>query len=271
MANQIYIEKSYIAASILNFKSKYLREEFITLEELSYVSNQFQKKLNEQNSSAIILDRINNDYFDISDVIKINRSNGLTLKSIITRYQGYLDLDILLLIWNEETICDYLRELQKVESMSSDVSCCKMTRKFKSLDDNLEKLNDENCQKIKYFTPEKCAIIYKRFEEELDNCFGFLPCLGESLDYGCGNVCLEESYGTFLFYTVDRAAKFDVKKFNDVRIAIKELALFYYEICYIDNPLQMEQIICQTLGLNCKEELTTENSDVMTLKRKNTI
>ena len=47
MANTIFIEKSYIAASILNVKSKYLRKEFITLEELNYISNQFQKKLNE--------------------------------------------------------------------------------------------------------------------------------------------------------------------------------------------------------------------------------
>ena len=120
MENTIFIEKSYIAASILNFKSKYLRKEFITLEELNYISNQFQKKLNEQNFNAIILDRIDTDYFDVSDVIKINKSKGLSLESIIARYQGYLDLDILLLIWNKETIFDYLIELKKIESINED-------------------------------------------------------------------------------------------------------------------------------------------------------
>ena len=110
MANTIFIEKSYIAASILNAKSKCLRKEFTTLEELNYISNQFQKKLNEQNFNAIILDKIDTDYFDVSDVIKINKSKGLSLESIINRYQGYLDLDILLLIWNKETILDYLNE-----------------------------------------------------------------------------------------------------------------------------------------------------------------
>ena len=120
MENTIFIEKSYIAASILNVKSKYLRKEFITLEELNYISNQFQKKLNEQNFNAIILDRIDTDYFDVSDVIKINKSKGLSLESIIARYQGYLDLDILLLIWNKETIFDYLIELKKIESINED-------------------------------------------------------------------------------------------------------------------------------------------------------
>ena len=48
MANTIFIEKSYIAASILNVKSKYLRKEFITLEELNYISNQIQKQINEE-------------------------------------------------------------------------------------------------------------------------------------------------------------------------------------------------------------------------------
>lgn len=116
----VFIEKSYIAALILNVKSKYLRKEFITLEELNYISNQFQKKLNEQNFNAIILDRIDTDYFDISDVIKINKSKGLSLESILTRYQGYLDLDILLLIWNKDTIFDYLSELKKIESINED-------------------------------------------------------------------------------------------------------------------------------------------------------
>ena len=120
MANTIFIEKSYIAASILNVKSKYLRKEFITLEELNYISNQFQKKLNEQNFNAIIFDEIDTDYFDISDVIKVNKSKGLSLESIIARYQGYLDLDILLLIWNKDTIFYYLVELKKIESINED-------------------------------------------------------------------------------------------------------------------------------------------------------
>lgn len=120
MANTIFIEKSYIVASILNVKSECLRKEFITLEELNYISNQFQRKLNEQNFDAIILDKIDTDFFDVSDIIKINKSKGLSIESIINRYQGYLDLDILLLIWNKEIILDYLSEFKAIESINED-------------------------------------------------------------------------------------------------------------------------------------------------------
>lgn len=117
MANTIFLEKSYIIASILNVKSKYLRKDFVTIEELNYISNQFQKKLNEENFDAIILDNIDLDYFDVSDVIKINKSQGLSLESVINRYQGYLDLDILLLIWNKETVLNYLTEFILIKSI----------------------------------------------------------------------------------------------------------------------------------------------------------
>lgn len=116
MLNTIFIEKSYIVSSILNAKSKHLRKEYITLEELNYISDCFQKKLNELNINAVILDKIDADYFDVSDVIKINKSKGLSLDSIINRYQGYLDLDILLLIWDEETILGYLSELKEIKT-----------------------------------------------------------------------------------------------------------------------------------------------------------
>lgn len=134
MTNTIFIEKSYIAASILNVKSKYLKQEFITFEELSYISEQFQKKLNEQKINAIILDRIDADYFDISNVVKINKSKSLSLESIITRYQGYLDLDILLLIWNEETIFDFLVELKTFESVNEDKQISFVLKKTRKAD-----------------------------------------------------------------------------------------------------------------------------------------
>lgn len=113
MKKTIFIEKSYIVASIINVKSKYFKNDFVTFEELNYIAEQFQKKLNEQNFNVIILDNIDNDYFDISDVIRINKAKGLSLDSIICRYQGYLNSNVLFLIWNEKTTLDYLLKLRK--------------------------------------------------------------------------------------------------------------------------------------------------------------
>lgn len=43
MKKTIFIEKSYIVASIINVKSKYFKNDFVTFEELNYIAEQFQK------------------------------------------------------------------------------------------------------------------------------------------------------------------------------------------------------------------------------------
>ena len=48
MTKTVFLEKSYIVASILNFKNKYLNEDFVTFQELNYISNQIQKQINEE-------------------------------------------------------------------------------------------------------------------------------------------------------------------------------------------------------------------------------
>lgn len=120
MPKAVFLEKSYIVASILNFKNKYLNEDFVTFQELNYISNQIQKQINEQKLNAVILDNIDSDYFEISNVIIANRSKDISLESLIARYQGYLDLNLLLIIWNDERLFNYLSEFMsiKIEEMT---------------------------------------------------------------------------------------------------------------------------------------------------------
>lgn len=115
MENIIFIEKSYIVSSILYFKRKFLGKNFVTIEELNYVSSKLEQDMNNHNINAIILDEIDNYYFDISDVIKVNVSNDLSLENLISRYQGYLSLEILSLIWNEKIILNYLYEFKMLD------------------------------------------------------------------------------------------------------------------------------------------------------------
>lgn len=115
MENTIFIEKSYIVSSILYFKRKFLGKNFVTIEELNYVSSKLEQDMNNHNINAIILDEIDNYYFDISDVIKVNVSNSLSLENLISRYQGYLSLEILSLIWNEKIILNYLYEFKMLD------------------------------------------------------------------------------------------------------------------------------------------------------------
>lgn len=115
MENTIFIEKSYIVSSILYFKREFLGKNFVTIEELNYVSSKLEQDMNNHNINAIILDEIDNYYFDISDVIKVNVSNGLSIENLISRYQGYLSLEILSLIWNEKIILNYLYEFKMLD------------------------------------------------------------------------------------------------------------------------------------------------------------
>ena len=115
MENTIFIEKSYIVSSILYFKRKFLGNNFVTIEELNYVSSKLEQDMNNHNINAIILDEIDNYYFDISDVIKVNVSNGLSIENLISHNQGYLSLEILSLIWNEKIILNYLYEFKMLD------------------------------------------------------------------------------------------------------------------------------------------------------------
>lgn len=115
MNNNVFIEKSYVVASILSFKNKYMNKNFVTIDEVNYISDKLQKKINECNYNAVILDVIDREFFIVLDIIKVNIFNGLSLTSVCNRYQGNLDFDLLLLIWNEEFILECLTELMTTE------------------------------------------------------------------------------------------------------------------------------------------------------------
>lgn len=115
----IYVDKSYIVATILNVNNKYKRKRYVTFEELNYVTNELQKKFNENNCNAIILNSINSEYFDISEVIQAQRKGiGVAIEDIIFRFKGHLDFNILTLIWDEKNILNYLDKLYKMNVMA---------------------------------------------------------------------------------------------------------------------------------------------------------
>ena len=74
----------------------------------------------------------------------------------------------------------------------------------------------------KYFTDENNDIIYNRLKNELT--IQYLPYLGPSINFGLGDICLEEDDNIFKFYVIDRASKFEYEEFNKVEDAIKKLA-----------------------------------------------
>ena len=78
------------------------------------------------------------------------------------------------------------------------------------------------------------------------------PYLGPCVDFGLGDICLEESNGTFKFYIIDRGSKFECEEFDNIEDAISKLVSFYREYEIVDDPDKMEEILYQTLGLTKK-------------------
>ena len=104
----------------------------------------------------------------------------------------------------------------------------------------------------KYFTIENNDIIYRRFREELK--LQNRPYLGPCVDFGLGDICLEEAKDCFKFYIIDRASKFDYEEFDNIEDAIHRLVSYYKEYDEVDNPELMEEILFETLGLNKQDK-----------------
>lgn len=118
--NTIFLPNSYVAASIINVKNKYLGERFVTIIELNFISSMLQDEFNKNNINAYIVDRLNNDYFNyIDDVILINKNKDID--DVISFGQGILDNNIYKYLWNEKFIFENLYEINKqnIEKMEN--------------------------------------------------------------------------------------------------------------------------------------------------------
>lgn len=118
----------------------------------------------------------------------------------------------------------------------------------------------------KYFTIENNDIIYKRFKNELS--IVYLPYLGPCVDFGLGDICLEEAKDNFKFYIIDRATKFELEEFVRIEDAIQKLISYYREYELVDDSDKMEEILYQTLGLRKQENATINEENIKALKPK---
>lgn len=121
---------------------------------------------------------------------------------------------------------------------------------------HLEKITNEpfddiighsECER-KYFTIENNDTIYKRLKSEVS--IAHLPYLGPCVDFGMGDICIEEAQNCFKFYVIDRATKIGYKEFDNIEDAIQELISYYKKYEIVNDPEKMEEIFYQSLGLS---------------------
>lgn len=115
MIGTFFMEESYVTATIMKTKSKYLKEKFTTLKEINIIKNILQNEFNKKNLDVCITSQIDNEFFTIYDsVVFLNK--GVGIKDIENRYKGYCpNIDILSVIWDEKLIFDSILEIKKEE------------------------------------------------------------------------------------------------------------------------------------------------------------
>ena len=106
---------------------------------------------------------------------------------------------------------------------------------------------------LKYFTYENRKRIEDRLLHETD--IAGLPTLGHGVDFGMGEICLEETKDEngndrFEFYLAVNYDKTHHQVFDNIEDAIRALVGFYKRTDMIDKPDKMEKIIYQEIGLN---------------------
>lgn len=110
----------------------------------------------------------------------------------------------------------------------------------------------------KYFTIENNNIIYRRLKKETD--LEYLPYLVACIDYGEGDVCIEEGIKDgveiFKFYIIDRFNKFDYQEFSNLEDAINRLVEYYINNEMTKEPEKVKSIFIETLGLQKSKNLS---------------
>ena len=68
MNSTIFIEKSYVIASIMQIKKEFLDEQFVTFAEANVIKRNLQNEFNNKSLNVCITDEIDPNYFSIQMV-----------------------------------------------------------------------------------------------------------------------------------------------------------------------------------------------------------
>ncbi len=84
----MYLDKSFVITSIIGIKYKYYKESFATFEEVNILQDLLQKRINENKYDILIIDDIDDNYFDVYDGVYILKK-GMTVNGLLNKYSVY--------------------------------------------------------------------------------------------------------------------------------------------------------------------------------------
>ena len=111
------LEEGYLLASLLKMKIKYFREYFVTNSELRRFEQELYQKSNELDIPIVCVSQDDlDDYFTYQGshgcyVMK----EGLHLSDILGRFEGYLPIDVLKLLYSDDFILDMFVKVEEEE------------------------------------------------------------------------------------------------------------------------------------------------------------
>ena len=111
----VFVDKTYVVASIMRVKRNFLNESFVTYKELEYVSSKLQNIFNKESISAIIVDKIDQGYYKIGDVISLNCDNGVCLDKIVDASFMALPCVVLNALYTDDYIYNLLINFRQEE------------------------------------------------------------------------------------------------------------------------------------------------------------
>lgn len=111
------LEEGYLLASLLKMKIKYFHEYFVTNSELRRFEQELYQKSNELDIPIVCVSQDDlDDYFTYQGshgcyVMK----EGLHLSDILGRFEGYLPIDVLKLLYSDDFILDMFVKVEEEE------------------------------------------------------------------------------------------------------------------------------------------------------------
>ncbi len=111
------VEEGYLLASLLKMKIKYFHEYFVTNSELRRFEQELYQKEKELDISLVCVSQDDlDDYFTYQGshgcyVMK----EGLHLSDILGRFEGYLPIDVLKLLYSDDFILDMFVKVEEEE------------------------------------------------------------------------------------------------------------------------------------------------------------
>lgn len=112
----IAIDKTFVMSSIMRVKHKYLNQNYITYDELYFITTTLRDILSNEGSNDYINERVDTNIFSLGEVITINPDSNVTYSDIDDMCPLDCSIGSIIIIYDEGLIFDLIQK-SKLEDL----------------------------------------------------------------------------------------------------------------------------------------------------------